>query len=78
MGGESIELNKVYNVDCLVGMCDIDDQSIDLIFCDLPYEKLQGMNGTVLSRLSCYGQSMSGLLSHMEPLSYSDKINSPP
>lgn len=31
-----IEL-KIYNIDCLVGMQDIDDKSIDMICCDLPY-----------------------------------------
>ena len=31
------ELNKVYNEDCLVGMRDIPDKSIDCIICDLPY-----------------------------------------
>ena len=32
-----IELNKIYNEDCLVGMDKIDDKSIDMILCDLPY-----------------------------------------
>lgn len=32
-----IELNKIYNVDCLNGMKLIDDKSIDMILCDLPY-----------------------------------------
>lgn len=32
-----VELNKVYNMDCLVGMRDIPDKSIDCIICDLPY-----------------------------------------
>ena len=32
-----IELNKIYNVDCLEGMKLIDDKSIDMILCDLPY-----------------------------------------
>ena len=31
------ELNKIYLGDCLEVMQDIDDQSIDLILCDLPY-----------------------------------------
>lgn len=33
-----IELNKVYNEDCLVGMKRIEDKSIDMILCDLPYQ----------------------------------------
>jgi site-specific DNA-methyltransferase (adenine-specific) len=32
-----LELNKIYNMDCLEGMKDIDDKSIDMILCDLPY-----------------------------------------
>jgi len=32
-----IELNKIYNMDCLEGMKLIPDKSIDMILCDLPY-----------------------------------------
>ena len=32
-----IELNSVYNCDCLEGMKYIEDNSIDMILCDLPY-----------------------------------------
>ena len=32
-----IELNKIYNEDCLEGMKKIPDGSIDMILCDLPY-----------------------------------------
>lgn len=32
-----LELNKIYNEDCLEGMKQIDDKSIDCIICDLPY-----------------------------------------
>ncbi len=32
-----IELNTIYNEDCLEGMKDIPDKSIDMILCDLPY-----------------------------------------
>ncbi|HQO99309.1 MAG TPA: site-specific DNA-methyltransferase [Caldisericia bacterium] len=32
-----IELNKIYNMDCLEVMKQIDDKSVDLILCDLPY-----------------------------------------
>lgn len=31
------EINKIYNEDCLVGMADIEDKSIDMICTDLPY-----------------------------------------
>ena len=33
-----LELNKIYNIDCIEGMKLIDDKSIDMIFVDLPYE----------------------------------------
>lgn len=32
-----IELDKIYNEDCLVGMQHIPDGSVDCIICDLPY-----------------------------------------
>jgi site-specific DNA-methyltransferase (adenine-specific) len=32
-----MELNKIYNEDCLIGMKSIPDRSIDMILCDLPY-----------------------------------------
>jgi site-specific DNA-methyltransferase (adenine-specific) len=31
-----MELNKIYNEDCLEVMKDIEDKSIDMILCDLP------------------------------------------
>lgn len=38
-----IELNKIYNTNCVgpEGMCMIQDKSIDLIICDLPYGTTQ-------------------------------------
>ena len=35
--GFAIELNKIYNEDCLEGMKRIPDKSVDMILCDLPY-----------------------------------------
>lgn len=32
-----LEINKIYNEDCLMGMQKIKDNSIDMILCDLPY-----------------------------------------
>ena len=32
-----MELNTIYNEECLIGMKDIPDKSIDMILCDLPY-----------------------------------------
>lgn len=36
-----MKLNQVYNIDCLLGMREIADESIDLILCDLPYGVLK-------------------------------------
>lgn len=36
-----IELNKIYNEDCLKGMKRIDSKSVDMILCDLPYGTTQ-------------------------------------
>ena len=32
-----MELNQLYNMDCMEGMKEIPDKSIDMILCDLPY-----------------------------------------
>ena len=32
-----MELDKIYNMDCLEGMKQIPDGSVDAIICDLPY-----------------------------------------
>ena len=32
-----LEINKIYNEDCLIGMQKIDDKSVDCIICYLPY-----------------------------------------
>ena len=32
-----IELNRIYNRDCLEGMKEIPDKSVDMVLCDLPY-----------------------------------------
>ena len=32
-----LELNQIYNMDCIEGMKLIDDKSVDMIFVDLPY-----------------------------------------
>lgn len=33
----NIELNKIYNLDCIAGMMRIPNESVDMILCDLPY-----------------------------------------
>ena len=41
---DMIELDRIYNEDCLVGMQRIPDGSVDCIICDLPYEVLNKGN----------------------------------
>lgn len=37
----TMELNQIYNIECIEGMSQLPDASIDLIFCDLPYGTTQ-------------------------------------
>ena len=34
---KEFELNKIYNIDCIMGMKNIKDESVDIIICDPPY-----------------------------------------
>lgn len=43
-----MELNKIYNEDCLIGMEKIPDKSIDMILCDLPYGTTRNKWDTVI------------------------------
>ena len=36
-----MEINKIYNEDCIIGMSRLPDNSVDCIICDLPYEITQ-------------------------------------
>ena len=58
-----IEIDKIYNEDCLEGMKRIDDASVDCIITDLPY----AVRGTQLFPLSHYGSSTDASLSPMPP-----------
>ena len=39
-----MELNRIYNIDCIEGMKAIDDKSIDLVLTDIPYGECSGRN----------------------------------
>ena len=39
-----MEIDRIYNEDCLVGMKDIPDKSIDAVICDMPYGVLNRQN----------------------------------
>ena len=43
-----LQIDRIYNIDCLEGMKDIADESIDMIFCDLPYGVLKAKWDTVI------------------------------
>ena len=43
-----MELNKIYNEDCLIGMKEIPDESVDMILCDLPYGTTRNKWDTVI------------------------------
>lgn len=44
-----LKLNKIYNGDCLELMKEIDDKSIDMILCDLPYGTTRNKWDSVIS-----------------------------
>jgi len=60
-----IELNRIYNEDCLEGMKRIPDKSIDMILCDLPYGTTACKWDTVIPLNHC-GNSIIGLSKTME------------
>ena len=43
-----MEVNKIYNIDCLIGMKNIPNKSIDMILCDLPYGTTQNKWDSVI------------------------------
>lgn len=36
-----LEINKVHNIDCIIGSQELKDKSIDMVFCDLPFGETQ-------------------------------------
>ncbi len=46
-----LDINKVYNEDCIgeKGMCLIEDKSVDMILCDLPYGSTQNKWDSIIS-----------------------------
>lgn len=51
-----MELNKIYNMDCLEGMKMIPDKSVDMIFTDLPYGSTNCKWDSVIPLDSLWGQ----------------------
>jgi len=43
-----LEVNKIYNMDCLDGLKLIDDESVDFICCDLPYGETSNKEDTII------------------------------
>ena len=55
-----MEQDKIYHMDCLEGMKQIADRSVDAVIADLPYGVLNRQNGAARwdqSRLHPYGSS---------------------
>lgn len=51
-----MELDKLYNMDCLEGMRTLPDSCVDLIVCDPPYGMIKGMGkNTNLAKDDDYG-----------------------
>ena len=51
-----MELNTIYNEDCLIGMDKIPDKSIDMILCDLPYGTTQNKWDSIIPLDALWGQ----------------------
>lgn len=56
-----IELNNIYNEDCLTGMSNISDKSIDMILCDLPYGTTQCKWDTIIPFDNCMGSGTTAI-----------------
>jgi len=52
----SVELNRIYQMDCLKGMDLIPDGSIDMVLCDLPYGTTQNKWDTPIDLERLWGQ----------------------
>ena len=46
-----IDVNRIYNIDCLEGLKEIDDKSVDLIFTDPPYNINTKMKNGILEMI---------------------------
>lgn len=51
-----IEINKIYNENCLIGMNNINDKSVDMILCDLPYGTTQNKWDSIICLNKLWGQ----------------------
>jgi len=45
---QTLKENTIYNIDCIEGMKQLSSESIDMIFCDLPYGKTNNKWDTVI------------------------------
>lgn len=43
-----MEYSRIYNINCLDGLSQIEDESVDMIFCDLPYGTTQNPWDTII------------------------------
>ena len=73
-----MELNKIYNEDCLEGMKKIPDASVDCIICDLPYgvlnKKSEGGGWDSIIPLEPLWKEYLRITNQMQPLFFSAKV----
>lgn len=79
-----MELNQIYNMDCLVGLKNVATESIDLVVTDCPYrivgggvtieERTDEMGGVMRKRTDSKHVSLSGVLNDRQILSPNSKI----
>lgn len=79
-----MELNQIYNMDCLVGLKSVATESIDLVATDCPYrivgggvtieERADEMGGVMRKRTESKHVSLSGVLNDKQILPHNRKI----
>lgn len=71
-----MEINKIYNEDCLIGMKNILDNSIDLIIADPPYNLSKGEKLSINSttKLSGMGGNWNKVMENWDTMSFKDYL----
>ena len=52
----TLKLNRIYNMDCLEGMRQMEDKSVDLVLCDLPYGQTQNKWDSIIPLEGLWGE----------------------
>lgn len=59
-----MEINKIYNLDCLKGMQEMQPESVDLILCDPPYGTIKNL-GKYSGKAVCRAQEPKRFIKHL-------------